>query len=356
MFELLFCCNFVCNGCGKIDYLDLILNQCLFVEECLQVVDECGVFVVLIVGGELLFYKEMLEIVKGIMKCKKFVYLCMNVFLMEKKMDDYQLSLYFVWLVYFDGDKDMYDYFVLQEGVYDKVVVVIKEVKCCGFCVNINCMLFNDVIFECVVKFFDMLGLIGVDGIIVLLGYVYECVLDQQYFLNCDKMKNLFCEILKCGEGGKCWLFSQLLLFFDFLVGNQMYKCMLWGNLVCMVFGWQKLCYLVGEGYVKIFKELMEMMEWDNYGVGNYEKCVDCMVYCGFEVMVVMDMILNLLKVLCVSCKGIKIDGLFVLDILIVKQCLVEYVFLCYVEIKFEEIQCVGKGKLQKLVKLVMVV
>ncbi|MCA8000657.1 adenosyl-hopene transferase HpnH [Burkholderia metallica] len=351
MLEPLFRCNLACNGCGKIDYPDPILNQRLSVQECLEAVDECGAPIVSIAGGEPLLHKEMPEIVRGIMKRKKFVYLCTNALLMEKKMDDYQPSPYFVWSVHLDGDAQMHDHSVSQEGVYDKAVAAIKEAKRRGFRVNINCTLFNDAVPERVAKFFDTLKPIGVDGITVSPGYAYERAPDQQHFLNRDKTKNLFREILKRGEGGKRWSFSQSSLFLDFLAGNQTYKCTPWGNPARTVFGWQKPCYLVGEGYVKTFKELMEDTNWDNYGVGNYEKCADCMVHCGFEATAVMDTMAHPLKAFAVSRKGIKTDGPFAPDIPIDKQRPAEYVFSRHVEIKLEEIQRAGKGKLQKPAK-----
>ncbi|CAB3754171.1 radical SAM protein [Burkholderia sp. MSh2] len=351
MLEPLFRCNLACNGCGKIDYPDPILNQRLSIEECLEAVDECGAPIVSIAGGEPLLHKEMPEIVRGIMKRKKFVYLCTNALLMEKKMDDYKPSPYFVWSVHLDGDKDMHDHSVSQDGVYEKAVAAIKEAKRRGFRVNINCTLFNDAIPERVAKFFDTLKPIGVDGITVSPGYAYERAPDQQHFLNRDKTKNLFREILKRGEGGKRWSFSQSSLFLDFLAGNQTYKCTPWGNPARTVFGWQKPCYLVGEGYVKTFKELMEDTNWDNYGVGNYEKCADCMVHCGFEATAVMDTMAHPLKAFAVSRKGIKTDGPFAPDIPIDKQRPAEYVFSRHVEIKLDEIQRAGKGKLQKPAK-----
>ncbi|AGZ32481.1 adenosyl-hopene transferase HpnH [Burkholderia pseudomallei] len=351
MLEPLFRCNLACNGCGKIDYPDPILNQRLSVEECLQAVDECGAPVVSIAGGEPLLHKEMPEIVKGIMKRKKFVYLCTNALLMEKKMDDYAPSPYFVWSVHLDGDREMHDHSVSQEGVYDKAVAAIREAKRRGFRVNINCTLFNDALPERVAKFFDTLGPIGVDGITVSPGYAYERAPDQQHFLNRDKTKNLFREVFKRGKGGKRWSFSQSSLFLDFLAGNQTYKCTPWGNPARTVFGWQKPCYLVGEGYVKTFKELMESTDWDNYGVGNYEKCADCMVHCGFEATAVMDTIAHPLKALKVSMSGIRTEGAFAPDIPIDNQRPAEYVFSRHVEIKLEEIQRAGKGKLQKAPK-----
>jgi hopanoid biosynthesis associated radical SAM protein HpnH len=349
MLEPLFRCNLACNGCGKIDYPDPILNQRLSLEECLEAVDECNAPVVSIAGGEPLLHKEMPEIVKGIMARKKFVYLCTNALLMEKKMDDYEPNPYFVWSVHLDGDREMHDHSVSQEGTYDKAVAAIKEAKRRGFRVNINCTLFNDAVPERVAAFFDTVGPMGVDGITVSPGYAYERAPDQQHFLNREKTKQLFREIFKRGDNGKKWSFSQSSLFLDFLAGNQTYECTPWGNPARTVFGWQKPCYLVGEGYVKTFKELMETTDWDNYGTGNYEKCADCMVHCGFEATAVMDTVSHPMKALKVALTGAKTTGAFAKDIPLDKQRPAEYVFSRHVEIKLEDIKRAGTGnKVQK--------
>jgi hopanoid biosynthesis associated radical SAM protein HpnH len=346
MLEPLFRCNLACNGCGKIDYPDPILNQRLSLAECLEAVDECGAPVVSIAGGEPLLHKEMPQVVKGIIARKKFVYLCTNALLMEKKMDDYEPNPYFVWSVHLDGDQTMHDHSVSQEGVYDKAVAAIREAKRRGFRVNINCTLFNDAVPERVAAFFDTLGPMGVDGITVSPGYAYERAPDQQHFLNRDKTKHLFREIFKRGDNGKNWSFSQSAMFLDFLAGNQTYHCTPWGNPARTVFGWQRPCYLVGEGYVKTFKELMETTDWDAYGTGNYEKCADCMVHSGFEATAVMDTVAHPLKALKVSLKGPKTTGAFAKDIPLDKQRPAEYVFSRHVEIKIEEIgRTAGKGK-----------
>lgn len=338
MLEPLFRCNLACNGCGKIDYPDPILNQRLSLEECLGAVDECGAPVVSIAGGEPLLHKDMPQIVKGILARKKFVYLCTNALLMEKKMDDYAPSPYFVWSVHLDGDQAMHDHSVSQEGVYDKAVAAIREAKRRGFRVNINCTLFNDAQPERVAAFFDTLGPMGVDGITVSPGYAYERAPDQQHFLNRDKTKQLFRDIFKRGNNGKNWSFSQSAMFLDFLAGNQTYHCTPWGNPARTVFGWQRPCYLVGEGYAKTFKELMEETDWDAYGTGNYEKCADCMVHSGFEATAVMDTVAHPLKALGVSLRGPKTEGAFTKDIPLDKQRPAEYVFSRHVEIKLEEI------------------
>ena len=216
-------------------------------------------------------------------------------------MKDYEPSPYFVWSVHLDGDKEDHDKSVCQAGTYDRAVAAIKAAKAKGFRCNINCTLFNNADPERMAKFFDTVMAMGVDGITVSPGYAYERAPDQQHFLNRGKTKQLFRDIFSRGNGGKNWSFSQSGLFLDFLAGNQEYHCTPWGNPTRTVFGWQRPCYLLGEGYTKTFKELMEGTDWDAYGTGNYEKCADCMVHSGYEATAVQDTFKHPLKALGVE-------------------------------------------------------
>jgi hopanoid biosynthesis associated radical SAM protein HpnH len=332
MMEPLFRCNLACAGCGKIDYPDKILNQRLSVEDALQAVDECGAPVVSIAGGEPLLHKELPEIVKGIIARKKFVYLCTNALLMEKKLHQYAPNPYFVWSVHLDGDKEMHDKSVCQAGVYDRAVSAIKAAKARGFRVNINCTLFNDAEPERVANFFDKLPEIGVDAITVSPGYAYERAPDQQHFLNREKTKQLFRGILSRGNNGKNWSFSQSSLFLDFLAGNQTYHCTPWGNPTRTVFGWQRPCYLLGEGYARTFRELMEETDWDSYGTGNYEKCADCMVHSGYEATAVVDAITKPWKAMKAGLMGVRTEGAMAPEINMQNQRPAQYVFSSHVD------------------------
>jgi hopanoid biosynthesis associated radical SAM protein HpnH len=338
MLEPLFRCNLACAGCGKIDYPDKILNQRLSVDECLEAVDSCGAPVVSIAGGEPLLHRELPQVVKGIIARGKFVYLCTNALLMEKKLDQYQPDPHFVWSVHLDGDREDHDRSVCQEGVFDRAVAAIKAAKARGFRVNINCTLFNTADPERTAAFFDHVREIGVDAITVSPGYAYERAPDQQHFLNRETTKRLFRDIFRRGRGGRAWSFSQSSLFLDFLAGNQEYRCTPWGNPTRTVFGWQRPCYLVGEGYVRTFRELMEETDWDSYGTGNYEKCANCMVHCGYEATAVKDAVANPLKALKVALRGVRTDGPMAPEIPLEKQRPAEYVFSRHVERKLAEI------------------
>ncbi len=348
MLEPLFRCNLACSGCGKIDYPDEILNQRLSVEECMRAIDECGAPVVSIAGGEPLLHREMPEIVRGFLKRKKIVILCTNALLLAKKIDQYEPHKDFNWSVHLDGDREMHDVSVCQEGVYDRAVEVIAMAKAKGFRVSINCTLFNTAEPERVARFFDEMKRIGLDGITVSPGYAYERAPDQQHFLDRKKTKDLFRGILSRGKGGKSWPFTQSALFLDFLAGNQTYRCTPWGNPTRNVFGWQRPCYLLGEGYAKTFKELMEETDWDSYGVGNYEKCANCMVHSGFEASAVVDSVRHPLKALSVTMRGVRTEGSMAQEIPLDKQRPAEFVFSSHVEKRLSEIRA-GKANPERV-------
>src|SRR5262249_12064291 len=257
----------------------------------------------------------------------------------EKKLDQYEPSPYFVWSVHLDGDREDHDRSVCQEGVFDRAVAAIRAAKARGFRVNINCTLFNTADPQRVAAFFDDVKRIGVDAITVSPGYAYERAPDQEHFLTRERTKRLFRDIFRRGRNGREWSFSQSSLFLDFLAGNQEYHCTPWGNPTRTVFGWQRPCYLLGEGYAKTFKELMEDTDWDSYGTGNYEKCADCMVHSGYEATAINDTFSSPFKALAVSMRGIKTEGDMAPEIRLDRQRPAQYVFSRQVEQKVAEIR-----------------
>ena len=345
MLEPLFRCNLACQGCGKIDYPNEILNQRISVEDAVEAARECGAPMVAIAGGEPLLHKELPQIVDAYIKMGKFVILCTNALLLEKKIDQYKPHPNFCWDIHLDGDKEMHDKAVDQEGVFERAVDAIKLAKSKGFRTSINCTLFDGADPDRVAKFLDMVTALGVEGVMTSPGYAYERAPDQQHFLNRTRTKELFRAIFRRGKEsakrGVNWRFTQSPLFLDFLAGNQTYACTPWGNPTRNVFGWQRPCYLLGEGYAKTFKELMETTDWDKYGVGNYEKCADCMVHSGFEASAVIDTFnrpWKLAKFAKGMIQGIKTEGAMTKDIPLDKARKAEYVFSKHVETKMAEI------------------
>jgi len=251
--------------------------------------------------------------------------------LLEKKIDLFEPSPYFAWTIHLDGDREDHDRSVCQTGIYDRAVAAIKLAKARGFRVNINSTLFDAADPERIARFFDEVMEIGIDGITVSPGYAYERAPDQEHFLNRRRTKELFREIFK-RDPRRRWSFNQSSLFLDFLAGNQSYHCTPWGNPTRNYFGWQRPCYLLGEGYAKTFRELMEETDWDAYGTGNYEKCADCMVHSGYEATAVMDSVKHPLKAAGVALRGFRTEGEMAPEIPLDRQRPAKYVFSRHVD------------------------
>jgi hopanoid biosynthesis associated radical SAM protein HpnH len=337
MLEPLFRCNLACVGCGKIDYPDPILNRRLTVRECLDAVDECGAPMVAIPGGEPLIHREIGEIVKGIVARKKFVSLCTNALLLEKKLNLFEPSPYLFFSVHLDGLKEHHDKSVSQEGVFERAVSAIKAAKAKGFTVNVNCTVFDGHAAADIAAFLDLCKELGV-GVSISPGYAYERAPDQEHFLNRRKTKELFRDVFKRGKD-KGWNFMHSGLFLDFLAGNQTYHCTPWGMPTRNIFGWQKPCYLLGEGYAKTFRELMETTDWDSYGTGRYEKCANCMAHCGYEPTAADATLRNPLKAMRIALRGVRTDGPMAEEIPLEGQRPAEFVFSRHVELELAEIR-----------------
>jgi hopanoid biosynthesis associated radical SAM protein HpnH len=326
MLEPLFRCNLACPGCGKIDYPDAILNRRLSVDDCIQAVEECPAPVVSIPGGEPLLHKEIGGIVAELVKRKRFVYLCTNALLLEKRLHLFEPNDYLTFSVHLDGLEDEHDQAVAQAGVFQRAVGAIQSAREKGFRVNVNCTLFNNAEPERAAAFFDFVNGLGVEGITVSPGYAYERAPDQAHFLSRRQTKELFRELFRRGRGRK-WRFTQSSLFLDFLAGNQSYRCTPWSNPTRNIFGWQRPCYLLNEGYAGSFKELMESTDWDSYGTGRYEKCANCMVHCGYEGTAVSDTVARPWKAAKVALLGIRTEGEMAPEIPLNRQRPAKFVF-----------------------------
>ncbi|HKK30921.1 MAG TPA: adenosyl-hopene transferase HpnH [Alphaproteobacteria bacterium] len=318
MLEPLFRCNLACAGCGKIDYPKPILDRRLSVDDCLDAVDECGAPMVAIPGGEPLLHKDIGAIVSGIVARRKFVSLCTNALLLEKKLHLFEPSPYLFFSVHLDGLKAHHDQAVCQTGVFDRAVSAIRAAKEKGFQVNVNCTVFDGHPVDDLASFLDFCRDLGV-GVSLSPGYAYERAPDQEHFLTRNKTKTFFRELLARGRDRK-WTLSHSSLYLDFLAGNQRYHCTPWAMPTRNVFGWQRPCYLLSEGYADTFQELMETTHWDSYGTGRYEKCADCMAHCGYEPTAVNDGIKNPLKLAWTALRGPKTTGPMVAEIPLDKQ------------------------------------
>jgi hopanoid biosynthesis associated radical SAM protein HpnH len=282
MLEPLFRCNLACAGCGKIQYPAHILKKELTPEQCFRAVDECGAPMVSIPGGEPLMHSQIGKIVEGLVARQKYIYLCTNALLLKEKLDLFKPSKYLTFSVHVDGEREHHDFSVCREGGYDQAIEGMKEALRRGFRVTTNTTLFDGADPNSVREHFDQMMELGVEGMMLSPGYSYDKAPDQKHFLGRARTRKLFRAILSNRKDS--WQFNQSPLFLEFLMGERHYACTPWGMPTYNIFGWQKPCYLLQDGYADTFQELMDSTAWEEYGTesGN-PKCANCMVHSGYE-------------------------------------------------------------------------
>ncbi|HET9173526.1 MAG TPA: adenosyl-hopene transferase HpnH [Actinospica sp.] len=281
--EPLFACNLACAGCGKIQHPHDVLKQRMPVEQAVGAILESGAPMVSIAGGEPLMHPQIDEIVRQLIAKKKFVYLCTNGLLLKRHLHKFKPSPYFAWVVHIDGLKEAHDRAVSKEGGFEGAVEAIRLAKEAGFKVNTNTTFFNTDTAQSVIEVLDYLNDdLKVDNLMISPAYAYEKAPDQEHFLGVTQTRELFKKAFADGRRQK-WRFNHSALFLDFLEGKRDFECTPWGIPSYSLFGWQRPCYLLNDGYVGTYKELIETTDWDKFGRGKDPRCANCMAHCGYE-------------------------------------------------------------------------
>ncbi len=281
--EPLYQCNLKCAGCGKIQQPDAILARRLSVQQCIDAAEECGAPVVSIAGGEPLVHREIDQITAALVERKRFVYLCTNAILMERKLDKFKPSPYFAWSIHLDGLRERHDQSVCRRGVFDKAVAAVREAQRRGFRVTTNTTFFLQDSARTVREVLDFLNdELQVDTMQIAPGYAYDRAPDQEHFLGVERTRALFREAFAEGRRQR-WRLNHSPLYLDFLEGKVDFTCTAWGIPSYSVLGWQRPCYLLADGYASSYRELLETTDWDQYGRGRNPRCANCMAHCGYE-------------------------------------------------------------------------
>jgi hopanoid biosynthesis associated radical SAM protein HpnH len=282
--EPLYQCNLECAGCGKIQHTDDVLARRLSVQQCIDAVEECGAPIVSIAGGEPLIHKEIAEIAAAMIERKRFVYLCTNAIMMQRKLDLFKPSTYFAWSVHIDGLRERHDQSVCRDGIFDKAIEAVREAKRRGFRVTTNSTFFGQDDAASIRGVLDFLNdELGVDMMQIAPGFAYEKAPDQEHFLGVERTRAIFREAFADGRRDK-WRLNHSPLYLDFLEGKVDFMCTAWGIPSYSVLGWQRPCYLMSDApYANSYKELVEETDWEQYGRGRHPKCENCMAHCGYE-------------------------------------------------------------------------
>ena len=198
--EPLFQCNLECSGCGKIQHPEHVLRRRMPVEQAVGAIEESGAPMVSIAGGEPLIHPEIHLIAGELVRRKRFVYLCTNALLLERKLAKFKPSPYFAWAVHIDGLRERHDASVERAGTFDKAVAAIRAAKRRGFRVTTNTTFFTHDSAKTVREVLDFLNDdLQVDEMMISPAYAYEKAPDQEHFLGVTQTRQLFREAFRRG-------------------------------------------------------------------------------------------------------------------------------------------------------------
>jgi len=255
------------------------------VEQAVAAIEECGAPMVSIAGGEPLMHPEIDRMVDELVKRKKYVFLCTNAVLLRKWWDRFSFkpSRFLAFAVHIDGLRERHDESVCQEGVFDEAVAAVRFLQEKGFRVTTNTTFFSHDSPQSVIDVLNFLNdELRVDQMMISPAYAYEKAPDQDHFLGVTQTRELFRKAFANGNR-KRWRLNHSPLFLDFLEGKVDFPCTAWGIPSYSIFGWQRPCYLMSDGYAKTYKELVEETDWSRYGRGRDPRCANCMAHCGYE-------------------------------------------------------------------------
>ncbi len=337
--EPLHTCNLTCTGCGRIREYSTSIKDLMSLEDCLGAAEECDAPMISICGGEPLIYPHIEDLVAGLLEQRRIVYICTNAMFMRKKMRDYLTvefsknpqatltklqilqseelltpaqaaaiqipkskvenrvispSSWMYWNVHLDGLERTHDLIVEREGVFKECILAIRMAKILGYQVATNTTIYKETDMEEIEQMFSFLSSLGVDGHTISPGYEYDAakkdmikrlsLRPEDFFLTRKMTVEKFAKAREWGE--KYTLFGTP-IYLDFLAGERDLTCSAWAIPTRNVRGWKGPCYLMTDGHYESYAELLETVEWDNYGVvGGVAKdarCENCMVHCGYE-------------------------------------------------------------------------
>ena len=333
--EPLHTCNLTCTGCGRIREYSTSLKDMMPLEDCLASATECDAPMVSICGGEPLIYPKIEELVDGVLKQGRIVYICTNGMFMRKKMKDYLASIYSpaiegtlkklqdeklisdkdaetirkgksdgrptirpsrwqYWNVHIDGLEYTHDLIVEREGVFKECVEAIKMAKILGYQVATNTTVYKETDVKEIEEMFEFFSSMEVDGHTISPGYDYDAAkkdmvkrLNKQpedFFLTRKATREKFAKIQEWGE--RFTIFGTP-VYQEFLAGKRELTCTAWAIPTRNVRGWKAPCYLMTDGHYSTYHEMLREVNWEKYGVvdgvARDSRCENCMVHCGYD-------------------------------------------------------------------------
>jgi len=333
--EPLHTCNLTCTGCGRIREYSTSLKDVMSLEDCLASARECDAPMVSICGGEPLIYPKIEELVDGILKQNRIVYICTNGMFMRKKMKDYLAAIHapeqeatlkqlldeklisekdadtirqgrkdrrpvirpsqwMYWNVHIDGLEYTHDLIVEREGVFKECVEAIKMAKFLGYQVATNTTVYKETDVREIEQMFEFFSSLEVDGHTISPGYEYDAAKKdmvkrlgkqpEDFFLTRRMTREKFAKIQ---EWGARFTIFGTPVYQEFLAGKRELTCTAWAIPTRNIRGWKAPCYLMTDGHYAGYQEMLEKVDWSKYGVvdgvARDPRCENCMVHCGYD-------------------------------------------------------------------------
>jgi len=338
--EPLHACNLACAGCGRIREYSSSLDRIVPLDKCLAAAAECDAPMVSVCGGEPLIYPYIEELVEGLLRQRRIVYICTNGLLMRRKLLDYiaaqhdpsdssdqsyishlvaehlitdreaeairrangtarnkpviRPTKWLYWNVHIDGLERTHDMIVGRPGVFKEAVRAIRLAKQLGFQVATNTTVYRETDVAEIEDMFRFFSWLGVDAHTISPGYDFDAAKHDlvtrlgkdanEFFLTRTLTREKFARILAWSEQ-----FNILgtRVYHEFLAGLRELTCTAWAIPTYNVMGWKAPCYLITDAHYSSYIEMLETVDWERYGVVNGVardvRCQNCMVHCGYD-------------------------------------------------------------------------
>ncbi|MBM3465670.1 MAG: adenosyl-hopene transferase HpnH [Armatimonadetes bacterium] len=279
MLEPLYTCNLACIGCSVERHTGKLKDR-LPLEECLKAVDDAGVPIVAICGGEPTLYPELPQLLETLIARGKYIILCTNALLLDQKVfgvipPSKQLFVN----VHLDGLKETHDFVCDRKGVFDKALDMIRESKKRGYLTITNTTIFKETDIEEVEQLCELLTDLKVDGILISPGYHYESV-QRDVFLTQEEIHNRFRQVMKLSNKYKL---TATPMFLEFAAGLRELACSPYSTVNFTPRGWKGPCYLIGDRYYADFNEFWDTVDWAYWETRQDRRCANCKMHSGFE-------------------------------------------------------------------------
>lgn len=279
MLEPLYTCNLACIGCSTERHTGKLSDR-LSVAECLEAVDVCGAPTMSLCGGEPTLYPELPELLAELIKRDKYIYLCTNALLLDKKLFDIvKPDPHLIVNVHLDGMRSTHDTVCAREGVFDKAVEMVAESKRRGYYTMTNSTIYQETSMAEIRELCDLLMGLGVDGMLISPGYQYATV-ENDIFMKRQDIYTKFGEVMKLA---KHYPLTATPAFLKFCAGEKDLQCAPYSTVTRTPLGWKGPCYLIEEKFYPTYDEFWNSTDWDYWEKRTDARCANCFMHSGFE-------------------------------------------------------------------------